>query len=43
MDIEAGIAALMPMLVPPPTALTPIPGTMWPMGAMPGRGTTAMG
>lgn len=41
MDIEAGMPALMPIVVPPPTG--PIPGTTRPIGVMPGSGTTAMG
>lgn len=40
MDIEAGIPAVAPK---PPMAPTPIPGITCPAGAIPGRGTMAMG
>lgn len=44
MDMEAGIPAVIPVLVPtPPTAPTPIPGITRPMGAIPARGTMVMG
>lgn len=42
-DMEAGMPALMPTVVPPPTGPTPIPGTARPIGAIPGSGTTVMG
>lgn len=38
MDMEAGIPAFIPVLAP-----TPIPGMVWPMGAIPARGTMVMG
>lgn len=44
MDMEAGIPAFIPVLAPtPPMAPTPIPGMVWPMGAIPARGTMVMG
>lgn len=41
MDMEAGVPALIPVFAPKPP--TPIPGTTRPMGAIPARGTMAMG
>lgn len=41
MDMEAGMPAFIPALAP--TAPIPMPGTAWPMGAIPARGTIVMG
>lgn len=44
MDMEDGIPAFIPVVAPtPPMAPAPIPGMVWPMGAIPARGTMVMG
>lgn len=44
MDMEAGMPAFIPAVAPtPPMAPIPMPGTAWPMGAIPARGTMVTG